>query len=140
MEPNLLPDFKKPLGVVNEFLSFIKRGNVIDLAVGVIIGGAFGKIVSSMVNDILMPPIGYLIGGVNFSELAYELPGLNKPVTINYGNFLQVSLDFLIIAFSVFVLVKVVNAMHRTEEKKPPEPSAQEKLLIEIRDLLKMRQ
>ena len=139
MEPSRPPEFQ-PLSVVNEFLAFIKRGSVIDLAVGVIIGAAFGKIVTSLVNDILMPPLGYLIGGVNFGDLKLTLPGGDKPATLNYGNFVQVTLDFLIIAFSVFLLVKLVNAMHRTEEKKPPEPSAQEKLLIEIRDLLKARQ
>ena len=139
MEPIRPPEFQ-PLTVVNEFLAFIKRGSVIDLAVGVIIGAAFGKIVTSLVNDILMPPLGYLIGGVNFGDLKLPLPGDKNPATINYGNFIQVTLDFLIIAFSVFLLVKVVNAIHRTEEKKPPEPSAQEKLLIEIRDLLKARQ
>jgi len=127
------------MGIVNEFLAFIKRGNVIDLAVGVIIGTAFGKIVSSLVKDILMPPIGYLVGGVKFTDLAIELPTPKEPVTINYGNFLQATFDFLIIAFCVFMLIKVINAVQRKEDKKPAEPTLQEKLLTEIRDLLKSR-
>ncbi len=130
------------MGIVNEFLAFIKRGNVIDLAVGVIIGAAFGKIVSSLVADILMPPIGYVIGGVKFTELNLPLGGGDKPVTINYGNFLQASFDFLIIAICVFLLVKGINAVYRKPEiqpAKPAEPPAQEKLLAEIRDLLQAR-
>lgn len=129
------------------------KGNVVDMAVGVIIGGAFGKIVSSIVNDIIMPPIGWIIGGVNFKDLTYELPinplsvqeGVDPvPVTINYGNFLQTTLDFLIIAFCIFVLIKVITRFTpKKEEPQPatpapaPEPSAEEKLLAEIRDLLK---
>lgn len=129
------------------------KGNVVDMAVGVIIGGAFGKIVSSIVNDIIMPPIGWIIGGVNFKDLTYELPinplsvqeGVDPvPVTINYGNFLQTTLDFLIIAFCIFVLIKVITRFTpKKEEPQPatpapaPAPSAEEKLLAEIRDLLK---
>jgi large conductance mechanosensitive channel len=122
-----------------EFLTFIKRGNVMDLAVGVIIGAAFGKIVSSLVADILMPPIGYMIGGVKFTDLHVVL-GKNpdgKPVTINYGNFLQASFDFLIIAFCVFLLIKLINSLMRAPAPVPPAPSDEVKLLTEIRDLLK---
>ena len=138
---------------LNDFKQFAMRGNVLDMAVGVIIGGAFGKIVSSIVNDIIMPPIGRLIGGVNFSDLKLTLPTLEviggeklEAATINYGNFIQTTLDFLIVAFCVFMLIKVVNKLttkKKEEETKPaeapkaPEPSNEEKLLMEIRDLLK---
>ena len=120
------------------------------MAVGVIIGGAFGKIVSSIVDDIIMPPIGWLIGGVNFSDLKYtlpqvEIPGVTAaaPATINYGNFLQTLLDFIIIAFCVFMMVKGINKLSKKKEEEPaapapdPEPTNEEKLLSEIRDLLK---
>lgn len=136
--------------ILNEFKEFAVKGNAVDMAVGVIIGGAFGKIVSSIVDDIIMPPIGWLIGGVNFSDLKFTLPsvdmGIEKlaPATINYGNFIQTLFDFVIIAFCVFLLVKGINRIARknkTEEaQKPapaPEPSNEEKLLAEIRDLLK---
>ncbi|MBI2826122.1 MAG: large-conductance mechanosensitive channel protein MscL [Planctomycetia bacterium] len=127
------------MGFVNEFVAFIKRGSVIDLAVGVIIGAAFGKIVSSLVGDVLMPPIGYLVGGVKFTDLSLALGGGDTSVTINYGNFLQTVFDFLIIAFCVFLVVKAVNSLYRKEPPKPAEPPAHEKLLAEIRDLLKAR-
>ena len=141
---------------IQEFKEFAVKGNAVDMAVGVIIGGAFGKIVSSIVDDIIMPPIGWLIGGVKFSDLKIELPAVKLPgieemqsVSINYGNFLQTVLDFLIIAFCVFLLVKGINklAKKKAEEKggkdtfsyggPEPEPTAEEKLLTEIRDLLK---
>ena len=139
---------------INEFKEFAVKGNAVDMAVGVIIGGAFGKIVSSIVNDIIMPPIGWLIGGVNFSDLKITLPsvdmGIEKlaPATINYGSFIQTLFDFVIIAFCVFLLVKGINRLARKtkaeEEQKAapapapaPEPSNEEKLLAEIRDLLK---
>lgn len=135
---------------LNEFKQFAMRGNVLDMAVGVIIGGAFGKIVSSVVDDIIMPPIGWLIGGVNFADLKVTLPSVNvageefKAATINYGNFLQTTFDFLIVSFCIFMLIKVVNKVTaKKEEEKPaetpkaPEPSNEEKLLMEIRDLLK---
>ena len=139
---------------LNEFKAFAVKGNAVDMAVGVIIGGAFGKIVSSIVNDIIMPPIGWLIGGVNFTDLKFTLPQVEIPgvetmtaATINYGNFIQTLLDFVIIAFCVFMLVKFINKLahkQKTEEAtKPapkPEPSAEEKLLMEIRDLLKNKQ
>ncbi len=127
------------MSVVQEFLAFVKRGNVIDLAVGVIIGAAFGKIVSSLVADVIMPPIGYIVGGVNFTDLVYTIGDGEKPVTLKYGNFLQAVFDFTIIAFCVFLLVKGINAVYRQPAPKPSEPPAQEKLLMEIRDLLKAR-
>lgn len=135
---------------LNEFKQFAMRGNVLDMAVGVIIGGAFGKIVSSVVDDIIMPPIGWLIGGVNFSDLKVTLPSVEviageklQAATINYGNFLQTTLNFLIVAFCVFMLIKVVNKVTAKKEEKPAEtpkatePTQEEKLLTEIRDLLK---
>ena len=133
----------------NEFNQFAMRGNVLDMAVGVIIGGAFGKIVSSVVDDVIMPPIGWLIGGVNFSDLKITLPTVNvageefKAATINYGNFLQTCFDFLIVAFCIFILIKMVNKIankKKEEQDTPqpaPEPSDETKLLTEIRDLLK---
>ena len=127
---------------IQEFKDFAVRGNAVDMAVGVIIGGAFGKIVSSIVDDIIMPPIGWLIGGVNFSDLKVTLPGVEqmKPATINYGNFIQTLIDFVIIAFCVFLLVKAINVLTRKKKEEPaapPAPSNEEKLLTEIRDLLK---
>ena len=131
---------------INEFKEFAVKGNAVDMAVGVIIGGAFGKIVTSIVNDIIMPPIGWIIGGVNFSDLKFELPTVKiageelAAATINYGNFPQTCLDFFIVAFCIFMLIKLVNkfAKKKEEEPKPePKPTAEEKLLTEIRDLLK---
>ncbi|MBQ9591673.1 MAG: large-conductance mechanosensitive channel protein MscL [Paludibacteraceae bacterium] len=135
---------------LDEFKAFAVKGNAVDMAVGVIIGGAFGKIVSSIVNDIIMPPIGWLIGGVNFSDLKATLP-VNplsesaEPVTINYGAFIQTTIDFIIIAFCVFLLVKGITSLANKASKKkeeeaaaaPPAPSKEEVLLTEIRDLLK---
>ena len=135
---------------IYEFKEFAVKGNAVDMAVGVIIGGAFGKIVSSIVDDIIMPPIGWLIGGVNFTDLKFTLPSeeiagqMLPSATINYGNFIQTTFDFIIIAFCVFMLVKGINRLARkeknAEESKPapaPTPSNEEKLLTEIRDLLK---
>ena len=134
---------------INEFKAFAVKGNAVDMAVGVIIGGAFGKIVSSIVNDLIMPPIGWLIGGVNFSDLKITLPaekiadGIEmQAATINYGSFIQDLIDFVIIAFCVFLLVKGINKLANKKQEKPaptpaPEPSAEEKLLAEIRDLMK---
>ena len=137
------------MGFVKEFKEFAMRGNVMDMAVGVIIGGAFGKIVTSLVNDIIMPPIGWLIGGINFTDLTLKLP-VNPltpdqdPVTINYGAFLQTTLDFLIVAFCIFLLIKGINKLSKKKEEPAPAPEApkgptQEELLAEIRDLLKQK-
>jgi len=131
------------MSMMKEFRDFAMRGNVVDMAVGIVIGGAFGKIVTSFVNDILMPPIGMAIGGVDFSELAVtlqEASGEVAAVTINYGAFIQTALDFIIIAFAIFMVIKGMNSMKKKEEEAPaapPKPSAEETLLTEIRDLLK---
>ena len=124
------------------------KGNVVDMAVGIIIGAAFGKIISSLVNDVIMPPIGMLIGGVDFTELKVVLKDASvdqagnviNAVTLNYGTFIQTALDFLIVAFAIFLMIKAMNQMKKKEETAPappPEPSKEEKLLSEIRDLLK---
>lgn len=132
------------MSILKEFREFAVKGNVVDLAVGVIIGGAFGKIVTSLVNDIIMPPLGIIIGGVDFKDLAIVLKaaeGEAKAVTLNYGAFIQNVFDFLIIAFAIFMVVKAINKAKSQFEKpvevKAPEPTAEEKLLTEIRDLLK---
>ncbi len=131
---------------VQDFKSFIMKGNVVDMAVGVIIGGAFGKIITALVNDIIMPPIGYIISGINFADLKYTLPanplaGPNAvPATIAYGNFLQTLIDFLIVALCIFLMLKVVTRFTSKKEETlavPPAPSNEEQLLTEIRDLLK---
>lgn len=136
---------------IDEFKTFALKGNVIDMAVGIIIGGAFSKIVTSLVNDIIMPPIGLLVKGINFTDLSVTLKeqSINEAgqtiaaVTWNYGNFLQTTFDFLIIAMSIFLAIKAINNLRRKEEEAPaapaapPAPSAEEKLLTEIRDLLK---
>ena len=130
-------ELDKAKGFINEFKAFIKRGNVLDLAVGVIIGGAFSKIISSIVDDMLMPLLGVVIGGINFTELTLEV----GDATIKYGNFLQNVIDFLIVAFCIFVFIKLINKFTKKEEKKEepkaPKPSNEELLLAEIRDLLK---
>jgi len=129
--------------MLDEFKAFAMKGNVTDMAVGIIIGAAFGKIVSSVVSDIVMPPLGLLIGGVNFTDLKVILKAateINPAVTWNYGNFLQVCFDFLIVAFAVFMVIKAINAAKKKEEAAPaapPAPTKQEVLLSEIRDLLK---
>ena len=136
--------------ILNEFKTFAMRGNVVDMAVGVIIGGAFGKIVTSVVNDIIMPPIGVLMGGVDFKDLKLVIQQaqtdattgeiIKEAVSINYGNFINITLDFLIIAFSIFLIIKAINSFKKKEETKPtppPTPSKEEQLLTEIRDLLK---
>jgi large conductance mechanosensitive channel len=131
------------MGMMKEFRDFAMRGNVVDMAVGIVIGGAFGKIVTSFVNDVLMPPIGMAIGGVDFSDLAItlkEAAGEVEAVTVNYGAFIQTVLDFVIIAFAIFMVVKAMNNLKKKEEAAPPpppKPSAEETLLTEIRDLLK---
>ncbi|WP_026954239.1 large-conductance mechanosensitive channel protein MscL [Algoriphagus vanfongensis] len=139
------------MGMLKEFKEFAMKGNVVDMAVGVIIGGAFGKIVTSLVNDVIMPPIGLALGGMNFRNLAVVLKEaeldaageiITNAVTINYGMFIQNLVDFIIIAFVIFMTIKGINKMKRKEEKKeaaapPPAPPKSEVLLEEIRDLLK---
>lgn len=131
------------MSMMSEFKSFAMRGNVIDMAVGIVIGGAFGKIVSSFVNDVLMPPIGILVGGMDFRDLAIvlkEASGDVAAVTLNYGSFIQTVLDFIIIAFAIFMVVKAMNNLKKKEEAAPaapPKPSAEVELLTEIRDALK---
>ena len=126
---------------LEEFKAFAMRGNVMDMAVGVVIGGAFGKISTSLVNDIIMPLISMITGGIDFSDWKLVL----NEVAINYGNLISVILDFIIIAFAIFCVIKAINRLHKkpeevpVEEPAPPEPSAEEKLLTEIRDLLKER-
>lgn len=135
---------------IDDFKAFAMKGNVVDMAVGVVIGGAFGKIVTSLVDNIIMPLVGWLVGGVNFTDLKFEIPGADigleemQPATIEYGVFIQNCVDFLIIAFAIFLAIKAVTklARKRAEVKEeapaaPAEPSAEEKLLTEIRDLLK---
>ena len=136
------------MSIGKEFREFAVKGNVVDMAVGIIIGAAFGKIVSSLVSDVVTPPLGYLIGGVDFTKLAFTLPPsplqeAAEPVTIRYGVFLQTAFDFVIVAFAIFLLVKLINRLRRKEEAAlaaPPPPPRQELLLEEIRDLLKQQQ
>ncbi|MBU3856110.1 MULTISPECIES: large-conductance mechanosensitive channel protein MscL [Bacteroides] len=136
--------------ILQEFKTFAMRGNVIDMAVGVIIGGAFGKIVSSLVADVIMPLVGLLVGGINFSQLKWTIKPavmdgdavVSPEVSLNYGNFIQVTFDFLIIAVSVFLMVKAINTLSKKKKEEaakpvPPPPSDEVKLLAEIRDLLK---
>lgn len=137
---------------VKEFKAFAMRGNVLDMAVGVVIGGAFGKITTSIVNDLIMPLISILTGGINFAswkvilkQAVLDAQGavVSEEIAVNYGNTIAVVLDFIIIAFAVFCMIKAINRFHRKKEEAPPappEPSAEEKLLTEIRDLLKEKQ
>ncbi|WP_227136313.1 large-conductance mechanosensitive channel protein MscL [Kosakonia radicincitans] len=131
------------MSILKEFREFAMRGNVVDLAVGVIIGAAFGKIVSSLVADIIMPPLGLLIGGIDFKQFALTLrdaQGDVPAVVIHYGVFIQNVFDFIIVAFAIFLAIKVINKLKRNQEeepKAPPAPSKEEVLLSEIRDLLK---
>ena len=133
------------MGMINEFKQFAMKGNVVDMAVGIIIGAAFGKIVSSFVGDVIMPPLGLLIGGVDFTDLAITLKEATEgaaAVTLNYGKFVQTVFDFLIVAFAIFIAIKAMNRLKRKEEEKPaapPAPSREEVLLAEIRDLLKQK-
>ena len=135
---------------LDEFKKFVMRGNVIDLAVGVIIGAAFGKIVASLVSDIVMPPLGLLIGGLDFSDLFITLKGPSGlatvaeaqkagAVTLNYGLFVNTIVQFAIVAFAIFVVIKQINRLHKKEEAAPPPPPKQEVLLEEIRDILKAK-
>jgi len=129
--------------IIKEFKEFAMKGNVMDMAIGIIIGAAFGKIVSSIVTDIIMPPIGLLVGGVNFTDLKIILQdaiGDAPAVTLNYGNFIQVTFDFLIVAFAIFIVIKAMNSAKKKKIEtpaSPPAPSQEEVLLTEIRDLLK---
>jgi large conductance mechanosensitive channel len=138
--------------VLKEFKEFAMRGNVLDMAVGIIIGASFGKIVTSLVNDVIMPPIGLLMGKVDFSQLFIDLSGGDyatlkaaeaaSAATIKYGMFIQTILDFAIVAFAIFMVIKAMNKMKKKEEEKPAEPakpSAEVELLTEIRDSLKSR-
>ena len=131
------------MSMMSEFKDFAMRGNVVDMAVGIVIGGAFGKIVSSFVSDVLMPPIGLLIGGVDFSDLSMtlkEAAGEAEAVVINYGSFVQTVVDFMIVAFAIFMVIKAMNSLKKKEEEAPaapPEPSKEEVLLTEIRDALR---
>lgn len=130
------------MSMMSEFKTFAMRGNVVDMAVGIVLGTAFGKIVSSFVVDVIMPPLGILIGGVDFSDLAITIKGAvgdTAAVTINYGVFIQTVIDFLIIAFAIFLVIKGMNSLKKKEEEapaKPPAPSKEETLLTEIRDAL----
>lgn len=134
------------MSIVREFREFAIKGNVVDIAVGIVIGAAFGKIVSSLVSDVLTPPIGYLIGGVDFKGLTASLPPLLEgqvAVEVRYGMFLQSVFDFVIVALAIFMAVKAINRLRRREEVAPPPPPAlprEQILLEEIRDLLKQRQ
>jgi large conductance mechanosensitive channel len=138
------------MGMLKEFKEFAMRGNVVDMAVGIVIGGAFGKIVASFVADVIMPPLGLLIGGVDFTQLKITLKDAvidsagavtTEAVAINYGTFVQTAVDFIIIAFAIFMVIKAMNSMKKKEEAAPPPPppgpSKEEVLLTEIRDLLK---
>ncbi len=139
------------MSFIQDFKAFALKGNVVDMAVGVIIGGAFGKIVTSVVNNVIMPPIGVITGGVDFTDLKLIIKEavmdgekvVTEAVSINYGQFIQDIVDFLIIAFCIFMIVKGIAALSRKKKEEPaapapaPEPSAEEKLLTEIRDLLK---
>jgi large conductance mechanosensitive channel len=134
------------MAIVKEFKEFVMRGNVVDLAVGVIIGAAFGKIVTSLVTDVLMPPIGYVMGGIDFNDKKVVLVPADAAkkvaeVAIRYGTFINTLIDFIIVAFCIFMVVKAVNALQKKEEVAPepaadPEPTKEEVLLTEIRDLL----
>ncbi|MEW6272742.1 MAG: large-conductance mechanosensitive channel protein MscL [Thermodesulfobacteriota bacterium] len=133
------------MGILHEFREFAVKGNAIDLAVGVVIGAAFGKIVSSLVNDVVMPPIGLLVGGVDFSNLAITLrekTDAQPEVVLRYGAFVNTIIDFLIVAAAIFALVKLLNTLRRQKEEAPPappEPTREVVLLTEIRDALVRR-
>ena len=130
------------MSILKEFKEFAVKGNAVDMAVGIIIGAAFGKIISSLVADVVMPPIGVLVGGVDFTKLAVtikEAVGDAPAVTLNYGNFIQSVVDFTIIAIAIFLMVKLINKLKKQEEAAPAEPTKEELLLTEIRDLLKSK-
>lgn len=128
--------------MLQEFKEFAMKGNVIDLAVGVVIGGAFGKIVSSLVDEVIMPVVGLLVGGVDFSTLAFTLKqatGDSEAVTLGYGAFINTVLEFVIIAFAIFIVIKQINRFKKEEEEAPAKPSEDVQLLTEIRDLMKSK-
>ena len=135
------------MSMLQEFKAFAMRGNVLDMAVGIVIGGAFGKIVTSLVNDVIMAPIGWLTGGVDFSSLKWVIKPADDSdpahkvaeVAINYGSFINTIITFVIIAFAIFMLVKLINKMHKKEEAAPAAPPADVALLTEIRDLLRSK-
>lgn len=129
------------MGFIKEFKEFAMKGNVLDMAVGVIIGGAFGKIVSSLVDDVLMPLVGKITGGIDFTKLSLTLGEGDNAATLNYGMFIQNVVDFLIVAFCIFLMLKAINKFNKKEEEPAaaPEPTNEEKLLTEIRDLLKKK-
>ncbi|MBD8881124.1 large-conductance mechanosensitive channel protein MscL [Rhodanobacter hydrolyticus] len=134
--------------MLQEFKAFAMRGNVLDMAVGIVIGGAFGKIVSSLVSDVIMPPIGVLTGGIDFSAMKWVLKPADDSdpkhkiaeVAINYGSFINTIITFIIVAFAIFMLIKVMNRLQKKKEEAPAAPPADVVLLTEIRDLLKNRQ
>ena len=136
------------MGMMQEFKAFAMRGNVMDMAVGIVIGGAFGKIVSSLVSDVIMPPIGMLTGGIDFSAMKWVLKPADDSdpkhkiaeVAINYGAFINTIITFIIVAFSIFVVIKLMNRLQQKKEEAPAAPPADVQLLTEIRDLLKNRQ
>ncbi|HEX7731172.1 MAG TPA: large-conductance mechanosensitive channel protein MscL [Rhodanobacter sp.] len=136
------------MGMMQEFKAFAMRGNVMDMAVGIVIGGAFGKIVSSLVSDVIMPPIGMLTGGIDFSAMKWVLKPADDSdpkhkiaeVAINYGTFINTIITFIIVAFSIFVVIKLMNRLQQKKEEAPAAPPADVQLLTEIRDLLKNRQ
>ena len=132
------------MGIMKEFKEFALKGNVMDIAIGVVIGGAFGKIISSLVNDVIMPPVGVLIGGVDFSQLSFiikEATETMPAVAVRCGSFAQTVIDFIIIAAVIFMVIKIINSLRRNKEAQAPPaaPSPEETLLTEIRDLLKER-
>jgi len=133
------------MGMMKEFKEFAIQGNVVDVAVGIVIGAAFGKIVSSFVGDVIMPPVGVLLGGVDFSRLVFtvkEAVGAAPAVVISYGKFIQTLIDFTIIAFAIFMTVRSINSLKKKQQEAPqapPAPPKEELLLAEIRDLLKAR-
>ena len=132
------------MGFISEFKEFAMKGNVLDMAVGVIIGGAFGKIVSSLVDDVLMPLVGMITGNIDFTNLVFKIGEGEEAAVLKYGTFIQNTVDFVIVAFCIFLMLKAINKMNRKKEEPAPEPEApkgptQEELLAEIRDLLKQK-
>ncbi len=130
------------MGLISEFKEFIVKGNALDLAIGVVIGGAFGKIVASLVGDVIMPIVGYFSAGVDFTQIGFtlqEAQGDVAAVVVKYGAFVQTMIDFVIIGFIIFMIVKAMNSVNKKEEEAPAEPCAQEVLLTEIRDALKSK-